>query len=79
MKRVQIDDELISRLGEFGSETVLFNKEGRLVGVYVPAIVQQRRWYEWAKGRHTEEELDRICNEPGEKTTAEVLKSLRKP
>jgi hypothetical protein len=82
MNRALADDTLRTKLGEFVAQTELYDKDGRVIGVFTPAIDSDRRWYEWAKRRHTEKdeaELDRMCNEAGEKTTEEVLKSLRAP
>jgi hypothetical protein len=79
MNRAVVDDAFRARLDEFRTQTELCDKEGRVIGVYTPTPDQLRRWYDWAKARHTEndeKELDRICAEPVEKTTEEVLKSL---
>jgi hypothetical protein len=77
MNRAVVDDAFRAKLDQFRTQTELCDKDGRVIGVYTPTPDQVRRWYDWAKGQHSEEELDRRCNEPGEKTTAEVLKSLR--
>lgn len=77
MNRALIDDALRSKLDEFRDETELCDKDGRVIGVFKPD--PNRRWYEWAKSRHTaqdETELDRIAEEPGGKPLAELLKSL---
>jgi len=80
--RVVESDALRSKLDEFRDETELCDQNGNLIGIFKPAADPNRRWYEWAKGRHTaqdEIELDRIAAEPGAKATAEVLESLRAP
>lgn len=77
MNRALIDDALRSKLDEFRDETELCDKEGRVIGVFKPD--PNRRWYEWAKARHTaqdETELDRIAEEPGGKSFPDLLKSL---
>jgi hypothetical protein len=76
MNRATVDDDFGAKLDKICTKTEFCDKDGRVLGVYIPIKVQEREWYEWAKRQHTEEELDRICDEPGEKTTAEVLKSL---
>jgi hypothetical protein len=77
MNRVLVDDAVRSKLDECRTTTEICDKEGRILGVFTPAADLDRRWYEWAKGQYSEEELNRIANEPGEMTTAEVLKSLQ--
>jgi hypothetical protein len=77
MNRVLIDDTLRSKLDEFRDETELCDKSGKVIGVYTPAVDPNRRWYEWAKGRYSDEELERRCNEPGGKTLAEILEGFR--
>ncbi|HEY3963939.1 MAG TPA: hypothetical protein VGM05_05230 [Planctomycetaceae bacterium] len=77
MIRAQIDESLRSRLVEFRVPTELCDKDGRVIGVYTPIAGSDRQWYEWAKGRYSDEELEHRCNELGEKTTAEVLEALR--
>jgi hypothetical protein len=79
MNRALVDDDFREKLDKFCTQTEFCEKDGRVLGVYIPMTVQERKWYDWARGRRSEEELDRRCNEPGEKTTAEVLKSLREP
>jgi hypothetical protein len=77
VNRVFVDDALRSKLDQFETETELCDKDGKVFGVFTPVNDPDRRWYEWAKGRYSDEELERRCNEPGEKTTAEVLDRLR--
>lgn len=77
MNRVLVDDALRLKLDECQTKTEICDKDGRVLGVYTPAADLDRRWYEWARGQYSEEELNRIANEPGEKTTEEVLKSLQ--
>jgi len=79
MNRAVVDDAFRAKLDEFRTQTELCDKEGRVIGVYIPTASQVNKWYDQLRGRYTEEELDRRCNEPGEKTTAEVLKALREP
>ena len=80
MNRVVIDDALRSKLDEFRIETELCDKSGNVIGLYKPATDPNRHWYEWEKRHFTpqdEAEMERRCNEPGERTTAEVLKALQ--
>ena len=77
MIQVLIDDSLRSKLDECRYPVEVCDTAGRVLGVYLPAAHPDQRWYDWAKGRHSEEELDRIANEPGERTLAEILESLQ--
>jgi hypothetical protein len=81
MNRVLVDDSLRSKLDEFRDETELCDKNGKVLGVFRPATDPNRKWYEWAKSRHTEQdekELERIAQEkPEGRTLQEILKSLR--
>lgn len=76
MVRLLLDDGLRKKLYEIRVPTELCDKDGRVLGLFTPAADPDRKWYEWAKGRYSDEELERRCNEPGGKTTAEVLKAL---
>lgn len=77
MNRALVDDSVRLKLNEFHSQTELCDKEGRVLGVFTPSKGPQE--YDWSKLNISEEELDRRCNEPGERTTAEVLKALCEP
>jgi hypothetical protein len=79
MDRAIVDDDFGGKLDKFCTQTEFCDKDGRVIGVFIPTKAQERKWYDWARGRYSEEELDCRCNEPGEKTTAEVLKSLHEP
>ena len=79
MNRIVVDDALRSKLDGIRTETQLCDGQGHILGTYIPDPGRYRRWYEWAKGRYSEAELDRRANEQGEKTTAEVLKALKSP
>ena len=76
MNRVYVDDALQSKLDELRTRAELCGKDRQLIGYFIPAVPSDREIYDWARGQYSEEELDRRCNEPGEKTTAEVLKAL---
>ena len=77
MNRAIVDDDFGAKLGRFCTQTEFCDKEGRVLGVYIPTKDEVRVLYDAARGRYSEEELDRRCNEPGEKTTAEILKALQ--
>jgi hypothetical protein len=75
-----IDDSLSSKLDRCANRTELCDADGRVLGVYIPDVVRQRRLYEIAKSRMTPEliaELERRTAEPGCYSTAEVMERLR--
>jgi hypothetical protein len=72
-----IDDSLRLKLDECRYPAEVCDAAGRILGVYLPAEHPDKRWYDWARGQHSEEELERLANEPGGKTLAEILESLQ--
>ena len=77
MNRLLIDDALKSELDKLNSRTEICDKSGHIVGYYTPAAEHERKLYEWAKAQFSEEELERRAQEPGGKTTVEVLKAIQ--
>src|SRR4029077_20333017 len=49
MNRALADDALRSKLGEFRAQTEIYDKDGRVLGVFTPEDVRERRRYERAK------------------------------
>jgi hypothetical protein len=73
------DDALRSKLGEFHAQTEIYDKDGRVLGVFTPEDVRERRRYERAKAQFSIEELaelERRSQEPGGLSTAEVMQKL---
>ncbi len=81
MVQLLLDDNFRMKLDEIRVPTELCDKAGRVLGVFTPAVDPDRKWYEWAKSQHTEQdeiELERIAQEkPDGRTLQEILKSLR--
>ncbi len=80
MNRALADDTLRSKLGEFRAQTEIYDKDGRVLGVFTPEDVRERRRYERAKAQFTVEdvaELERRSQELGGFSTAEVMRKLR--
>ena len=81
MDRIVIDETLSSRLDQCTSRTELCAHDGRILGVYIPEAVRERRMYERAKAAMSPEfleEIERRSQEPGVcYTTAEVMQKLR--
>lgn len=80
MNRLVVDESLSSKLDGCTNRTELCDKSGRVLGVYEPDALRQRRIYEIAKARMTPEliaELERRTHEPGGFTTPEVMQRLR--
>jgi len=80
MNRLYVDEALKSTLDQCATRTELCDQDGRVLGIYIPEAVRERRLYELAKAQMTPEsvaELERRAQEPGGYTTAEVLQRLR--
>jgi len=77
MNRVLVDDGFRSKLDEFHTQTEFCDKEGRVLGVYIPARERERCRYERAKGQFSLDEIERRCREQGGLTTPEVMQKLR--
>ena len=79
MDQLIIDATLSSKLNQCTSRTKICDQNGRVLGVYVPEAVRERRIYELVKAQMTPEfieELERRAQEPGGYTTAEVMQRL---
>jgi hypothetical protein len=77
MNRALADDALRSKLGEFRVETEFYDKDGKVLGVFTPAITGDRASYDHIASLISDEELERRRKEPGGKTTAELLHYLQ--
>lgn len=77
MNRALADDTLRSKLGEFRTQTELFDKEGHVLGIFIPAPVHDAALYDYIAAQISDEELERRKKEPGGKTTAELLEYLQ--
>jgi hypothetical protein len=78
MNKLVLDPTVRSQLNGLNGEVELCDEEGRTVGFFVPVKLRERLWYDWAKAQFTDEELERARQQPGGRTTAEVLERLRK-
>ena len=76
MQKVVLDSDMISRLG-VGHNLELCDASGRTFGFFVPAGKRKVSLHEWAAMQFTDEELEKARNEPGGRTTQEVLQRLR--
>lgn len=76
MEKVVIDSDTISKLGS-GSQLELCDASGRTFGFFVPAGRQKVSLKDWAAMLFTSEELEKARNEPGGRTTEEVLQRLK--
>jgi hypothetical protein len=76
MNRALVDDTLRSKLGEFQTQTELYDKDGHVVGVITPPPANDATLYDYIAAQTSDEELERRKKEPDGKTTAEVLEYL---
>ena len=77
MNRAVVDDSFRSKLDEFRTQTELCDKDGRLIGVFTPAFVDDDALCDHIASLISDEELERRKKEPGGKTTAELLAYLQ--
>lgn len=77
MNRIYLDDALQSKLDELRTQTELCDKDGHLLGYFIPAGLSDREIYAWVEAQASNDEIERRKQESGSKTTAEVLEYLR--
>ncbi len=77
MEKLTLDSAVLSALSEVDHQVQLCDPTGRTVGYFLPASEAEHEMYAWARGQFTDEELDRAANEPGGKSTAEILARLK--
>ena len=73
MNRALADDALRSKLRECRVQTEFYDEDGRVLGVFTPEDVRERRRYERAKSQISAEELaelERRSQDEGGLTTA---------
>jgi hypothetical protein len=76
MTKLIVHPSLRSQLNGLASELELCDETGRTLGYFVPAAEHERQLYDWANAQFTDEELERARQEPGGRTTAEILARL---
>jgi hypothetical protein len=76
MDKVVLDDALRSKLNGFRTSVEVCDETGHTVGQFVPQELFLKLVYAWANAQVTDEELDRISQEPGGRSLAEIWKSL---
>ena len=77
MNRAVVDDALRSKLDELQTRTEFCDKDGRVLGVFTPALKVDRATCDRIASLISDEELERRKKEPGGKTTAELLEYLQ--
>jgi hypothetical protein len=85
MSKITVDQMLHSKLNGLKCQLQFCDASGKTLGFFVPieeynkfvrAEEYEKLVVEWAKLKYPPEELNRIAQEPGERTTAEVLARL---
>jgi len=77
MNKIVLDSDTISKLGA-GGQLEICDTSGRTFGFFVPAGGKKVSLQDWAAMLFTDEELENARNEPGGKTTQEVLERLKR-
>lgn len=76
MTKIILDAALRARLHDLTREVEFCDESGRTLGYFVPTDDYLRWAYGWARTQFTDEELGQARDEPGGRTTAEVLGRL---
>lgn len=76
MTRITVDAASQSKLLNLDRQLGICNESGQTLGCFFTASQYEELMQEWAKLKFPEDELERRWNEPGERTTAEVLARL---
>ena len=77
MTRVTLDSTVQSKLHNLDQQLELCDENGQTLGYFLTAAQYEDLMREWAVLKFPAEELERRWNEPGERTTAEVLARLQ--
>lgn len=76
MTRITITDEFASQVHNWTSTVELYDTSGKVLGTFVPIVVEDREAYANFKSPISDEEFQRRLNEPGGKSLAEIWKEL---
>ena len=76
MSKITVDQTLYSKLNGLNCQLELCDNSGKTLGYFIPFEVYLKLVLEWAKLKYPPEEIERRLQEPGERTTAEVLARL---
>lgn len=72
MSQIIVKGEFSDTLSGVTDRSELFNEQGELLGIFMPAKLQRLPVF----GNITEEEIERRRQQPGKYTLAEIWKSL---
>jgi hypothetical protein len=76
MSKVIVDDDLGAKLNGLEADVELCAPSGESLGFFVPRDEYVKRVYAWAKAEVSDEELQRISEEPGGRPLADIWKRL---
>jgi hypothetical protein len=76
MSKITVDQLLASKLNGLNTQLQFCDASGKTLGFFIPLEEYEKLVFEWVKIKYPPEELERIAQEPGERTTAEVLARL---
>lgn len=77
MEKVVLDATAIAKLGSLDRTLELCDEQGRTLGYYRP-VCHDGAIYAWARQQVSEQVLKERMQEPGGRTTAEVLDRLQR-
>ena len=76
MSKVIVDDELRARLNGLGTDVELCDATGHPLGYVITPEEYRKLLYLRAAGRHSDEEVERLRQQTGGRTLAEIWKDL---
>jgi hypothetical protein len=76
MSKVIVDDELRAKLNGLSTDTVFCDPSGKTLGYLVSPDEFHRLKYALASSRRTDEEVDRLRQQTGGRSLAEIWKDL---
>jgi hypothetical protein len=79
VERITLDPALRARLGNLETEVEFCDESGRTLGIFLPTVEHDPLIYAKFMADVTEEELERARQQPGGRTTAEVLTRMEQP
>lgn len=77
MNRVLVEDGFRTILDGLRAQTEFCDRDGNVLGYYIPAENPHQDLSAWVRTRISDEELERRAREPGGLSTEDVLRRLR--
>jgi hypothetical protein len=79
MQKIILDPALKAKLNNLEEHLEVCDESGKIVGHFLPTDAYNDMVMAWAESQITEEELERLRQEPRGRPLAEIWKSLGQP